>query len=55
MKRRRFHVSATVVVGGVGTVRAPSNVEVPPYRFLSDRQIEIGVDPNQRHPDHNKR
>ncbi|ATJ83345.1 ubiquinol-cytochrome c reductase iron-sulfur subunit [Halomonas beimenensis] len=26
-------------------VPAPINLEVPPYRFLSDRQIEIGVDP----------
>ncbi|QTP54668.1 ubiquinol-cytochrome c reductase iron-sulfur subunit [Billgrantia sulfidoxydans] len=26
-------------------VPAPINLEVPPYRFLSDHQIEIGVDP----------
>ncbi|WP_181422034.1 hypothetical protein [Halomonas sp. LBP4] len=53
MKRRRFLVGATVVVGGVGTVvvggvgtvLAPTILEIPPYRFLSDPRIETGVDP----------
>ncbi|HSH49812.1 MAG TPA: hypothetical protein VK991_14665 [Halomonas sp.] len=49
MKRRRFLVGATVVVGSAGrvfkAVPAPTNLIIPPYRFLSESRVEIGTDP----------
>jgi len=39
----RFDLAGRVYKG----VPAPSNMEVPPYRFINDTLIEIGVDPEE--------
>lgn len=39
----RFDLSGRVYQG----VPAPTNLKVPPYHFISDSLIEIGVDPQQ--------
>ncbi|MDI4638286.1 MULTISPECIES: hypothetical protein [Halomonadaceae] len=49
MKQRRFLIGASKVGGCIGatftTEPTPINLEVPPYRFLSEARVKIGVDP----------
>lgn len=41
--KSRFDIAGRVFQG----VPAPTNLVVPPYRFIDDDQIEIGVDPDK--------